>query len=232
MLHRNSILLLTGALCVGCFVQSAVGLPSVKRLGVSNNGNIQTSAKTTQNTSGSVALPGNRIGTVRSLGAGLKSTNTNKLKANTTIKPTTSTNTDTNRLSVGKYIHASGVESGHIKPISSSEPVVQSDDFINLTERVEVLEKAVLPPTDGIELKDGVIGLSEDINQLPTQVSDLSQDVEDLTALVDDKVGFDSLTTNYYSKEEVEQYVQQIVSQISHNDKGYVNTFDSSFLTE
>jgi hypothetical protein len=95
-------------------------------------------------------------------------------------------NIDDTRLSVGKYIHNQGVTSGLIKPISSTvDPSVSSDEFIDLKDKVVLLESQIadkqplLTAGDGIVIENDVIGLSEDIKNLPTEFSALQLKVDE-----------------------------------------------------
>jgi hypothetical protein len=175
MLNRNLYFL---ALCMPCFVAiDAVAVPTIKRLGVSNanvtvNGTVDTNAKKTdfsnkQRTT--LVRPNSTLN--------LKPATVNKVN----IK-----NIDDTRLSVGKYIHNQGVTSGLIKPISSTvDPSVSSDEFIDLKDKVVLLESQIadkqplLTAGDGIVIENDVIGLSEDIKNLPTEFSALQLKVDE-----------------------------------------------------
>lgn len=235
MLHRSNILLLIGTLCVCGFSHVAWGVPAVKKLGMASGNNVQNTNVATTKKASQTSSNLSRASSIRSLGSTIKPVSV--------AKPAKTVNAsgvdiDDRRLSLGKYIHTSGVNSGHIKPIgNSAEPQVSSDEFINLTDRVVQLENTVsekqdiLSPGKGIEIEDNVISVSEEIQGLSDTVADISEQLNE-------KVDVANMASNYYTKEDVytksetQQYVQQIVSQISHDDKGYVNTFDSTFLTD
>lgn len=112
--------LITCALCLG-FLSDAVAAPSVKRLGGTN---------TYTGTSGAVSAKSGNI-TKTNSGSRLSSVRTNRLsntKNTTSVKTTTSgAVANTSRLSVGKYLHSAGVDTGKIKPISSGSSVTPSE---------------------------------------------------------------------------------------------------------
>lgn len=158
-------------------VYSANAAPSVKVLGTkksenSNNGAALKLDSQTLNKS----VPGARLGSV-------KVSNLQKAKPVTMNKSVASgKNTiGDNRLSIGKYIHSVGVQSNVIKPVTQSAPAASSDDFLNLQDRVQRVETELsmkqnaLQAGDGVVIEDGVIGLSQDVDGLVSDVTSLQE---------------------------------------------------------
>lgn len=228
MSYHNMLFLLVGMLSVGGFMRPADAVPTVKKLGMPGNYVQNTGATLSKTATKAAPVSAQRPASVR-LGVGsIKPVTVNK--ATNTVKNDTST--DAQRLSVGKYIHASGVDSGHIKPIgSSSSTVVESSDFIDLSDRVVELEKQMKEKQDtlsagtGIEIEDNEIGLSDELLQQ-----------------LDEKVDVANLSSSYYNIQQTERYVQQIVNKLTDNNTVYnaetgertyvsfVDKFNPSFL--
>ena len=146
MLCNNKLFSLVGVLCIGGFISTAFAAPTVKKLGASN-GRLQsgasvsvTSAPRLENSTASTASVGVPRSSSLRLGTSAKPVMVTKSGAAT--KATAAINAaDANRLSIGKYIHDSGVNSGYIKPVSSvSQAESTSADIVSLTDRIADLE--------------------------------------------------------------------------------------------
>ena len=229
MLNRKFVFLLA---FVPCLVASnALGVPTVKRLGMSNSAVGVKNAQKAENTS---VADKSRVGVVRSNNLNLKPVTINK-----TAAKTENTNTDV-RLSVGKYIHNQGVSSGLIKPYSSNA-VVSSDEITNLKDKVFLLENQVaglqskLTAGDGIVIDGDVISVSGDLKDLPNDFTALSLQM-------DEKVDVANLASNYYTKSEVNQAINSQIIQggdtvydVASGTRKYVSivdVFDTGILNQ
>lgn len=149
MLYNNKLFSLVGALCIGGVVSTASAAPTVKKLGGSN-GHLQsgaavsvTSAPRLGNaTTSSVSTASVGVPRTSSLRLGTSAKPVSVTKSGTATKATAAVNAvDANRLSIGKYIHDSGVNSGYIKPVSGvSQAESTSADVVSLMDRVADLE--------------------------------------------------------------------------------------------
>ena len=229
MSHNNTLFSLIGALCIGGLVTSADAAPTVKKLGVSAghmNGTATSAtpkAATNAKTSSGVRVSSTRLG-----GSGIKPVSVNKIKSvtDTAAKVEAANAVDANRLSIGKYIHASGASNGYIKS-SGATAAAASSDVVALTDRVSDLETKMegkqdtLTSGNGVEIVDGTISVSETITALPTTVQTITQQLND----------------NYATKTDVQNIVNQSTvnsDKIKNTDTGvYENVeFDDSFTEE
>lgn len=188
------------------FCSNAFAAPSVKRLGVGNSYTGTTNAANAQygnfirntgtNTNTKTA---GRTAAVRSVGTGqLKTANVGKTTAATN-------NADTARLSVGKYLHTSGVKSGIIKPIGSVTP---DDTGLNeMSARIDYLENQVNNKLD----KDVLNGYY-DKNEVDAKIIEAKQDVvAEITTSIQN-------TVETAVNETVEPAVTQKISQLLGSD--------------
>jgi len=129
--HKRMFVVLLG-LCL--FVSNAVAAPTVKKLGTANANSGSVNAIPARATNDSNA---SRAASVRSNAVGVKPVTITKKVEDNKID-----NVSTSRLTVGKYLHNKGVSSGIIQQADSA-PAVQSDDFIELTDRVVQLENKI-----------------------------------------------------------------------------------------
>ena len=215
--------------------------PAVKRLGVSNSGNIQkntvtptkalvtplkNSATNSTPRTPSVRLVGSSATPVNKVGGGTTSLNSKVKTAGTT---------EAERLAaIGKnLIKTKVVSSG-----TSVQP--QGVDNSALIKRITDLENQIdakqenLEAGDGIVIDGNIISVSKEISALPETVAEMQQDISDLSDKIIAPGSSESYYTigqtqaylqeHYYSK----QYVDQIVSQLS--GANVVNQFDPSFL--
>jgi len=173
--------------CTACmcgFVGTAVSAPTVKKLGVSSNylqsgGTVATpkAAVSAGNTT-SARAPSLRLGTPT-----VKPVTINKVNTVTDTTPSVGTvDTNANRLSIGKYIHTAGVNTGYIKQASAAaEAKAQNDDIIELFERVAKLEREkqdVLTAGTGLTITDNneisILGeLEQQINNIDNSVQNI-----------------------------------------------------------
>ena len=158
---RSLFLLMSLAILNIGFVCGANAAPTVKKLGA--NTSAATPVKTATLSSKSTTTP--RTGSIRT-------TNVSTVKPATVVK-TVSAKTDEAdpRLSVGKYIHSTGVTSGVIKPIASAESATAaSKDIISLSDRVSELSATVdgkqdiLTPKNMISSGAGIIVTAVEAN--------------------------------------------------------------------
>ena len=179
---------------LSAIVCSANAAPSVKVLGTKKSGG--NGANTTLNLNSQSAkksVPVSRLGSV-------KSSNLSNLKPVNKVATTSvgSGGSATNRLSIGKYIHAgNGVVKTNVPNVATS-----SDDFLSLKDKVQQLEAEValkqntLQAGDGVVIEDNVLSLSQDVNGLVA-------DVNSLKTQMDGKADLLNVTNNYYTKSEV-----------------------------
>ena len=195
MSKRNSLFVVA---VLSALVCSANAAPSVKMLGTkkSGSGEANSTLKLSSQTS-KKTVPVSRLGSVKV--TNLQNSKTvNKVA---TVK-TGGGNDANNRLSVGKYIHTGGIQSNLIKPATQTVPVVSSDDFLNLQDRVQRVETELsmkqnaLQAGDGVIIEDNVLSLSQDVNGLVA-------DVNSLKTQMDGKADLLNVTNNYYTKSEV-----------------------------
>ena len=220
MFYRNVCFSLIALLSVGGFAHTAWAVPAVKRLGVANNNYVQNNNVATPKNASLNSSNLSRTSSIRTLGTAVKPANVAKP---TKTADKSGANIDDRRLTVGKYIHTSGVNSGYIKPIgNTTEPQVSSDDFVNLTDRVIQLEKTKqdnLSAGGGIEIENNVISVSTEIQELPDAVADINEQLNE-------KVDIANITSNYYTKDEVytknetQQFVTQHVQNVVENITG------------
>ena len=178
---------------------AANAAPTVKRLGT-NAARIGGNTTTT-NVNTSTASPVSstqRLSSIRKTPTGT----TAPITVNKVITPQNTTNEDA-RLGLGKYIHATGMATGNIKPVTPAPgPGVSSDDFINLTDRVSGLESAlelkqnILTVGNGLTLENNTLELNSDVSQI-------SEKLDTLQSQLDGKVSTTELDENYYNKYEV-----------------------------
>jgi len=235
MRHTHNFLLVALVLSIG-IAPDLLAVPSVKVLG-QKSANVGA-AKTVDTTA--TATP-KRSASANQLPR-LTSVPVNKV----TTKPVSVTKTsDPSRLSVGKYIHTTGVTSGVIKPIGGSSAGASSSDLVVITDRVNELELDLdgkqdkLTAGDGIKIDKDVISVSDDLTGLPTTVNNLSNQIST-------KVDVANLAESYYNKGETNQAIQDAISELTLNgtDTIYdyatqkrkyvsiVNVFDSAILWE
>ena len=181
-------------------IADASAAPSVKMLGtnnarVGNNATVVRSAKPSTSTSST-----QRLGSIRT-----KTTNTvapvSINKVGSTSGSLNSAGADESRLSLGKYIHSSGVASGNIKPVTmSSEFTTLADRVSDLEAVVDTKQAELSVGSDGLILENNTISLDSSITELPERVSDLES----------------NLSNNYYTKDEISDVLDdQIGSDIN-----------------
>lgn len=216
MLHQNRRFLAVLLVLVCAFAYSSYAAPAVKRLGMSNSGNIQNSnvtpSKVSVTPSKSATSSMSRPASVRLVGSSV--TPVAKVGGTTSLNAKTKTtgSVDTERLAaIGKNL----IKTKPIVQPSNVQP--SSAETSELLKRVETLEGKMGQISD----------LPEKVAEIDTQISDLNE-----------KVDVANLSSNYYTigqtQEYLEQYyytkayVDQIVSQLT--GANVVDHFDPSFL--
>ena len=175
---KSNIRFLSSVLVMSVFGMASVSAaPSVKMLG-SNTARVgsNTSVVKTNNTA---APTTQRLGSIRptNVGSGMPVTVTKvPSKVNTVNTVSTTDSGDAARLSLGKYIHSTGVSAGTIKPStgSSSNAGVSSSDFVNLVDRVQNLENG---KQDTIAAGDGLVKSGNTISLDPVTLGDAVSDI-------------------------------------------------------
>lgn len=136
------------------YVASTFAAPSVRMLGTSSAqiGNNATVVKADSSTNTNASTQ--RLGSIRS-----KVVNSGSPVAVNKVVSTSiaaDENSDA-RLSLGKYIHSTGVSAGTIKPAgaaTSTTPTASSSDLLALTERVKTLEDDKFTIGDGLAVDE------------------------------------------------------------------------------
>ena len=205
--HKYAFAVIFGMCLV---VSNAVAAPTVKRLGAQSSYPSNTTVSPSKATGKSNV---SRAASVRS------NVNTGKTATITKVNSQNdSNNATTSRLTVGKYIHNKGVASGLIRPNGSGTPSGQSDEITNLTDRVIQLENKVetkqeqLYAGDGIIIENNTISVDPSVQELPGRIADIEDEL-------DEKVDIDNLSSNYYTKSEVDDAIEDQV--IQANDTVY-----------
>ena len=212
---NKSIRFLSSIFVLAVFgVMDAYAVPTVRLLGTNNP---QMAGKTVnQVTSASVptSVSTSRVGTTHPRNVTVSAPVTIK---KTTAKPTSVA--DDSRLSIGKYIHTTGVSNGTIKPSSASDISASSNDLTSLADRVSALEAGMGNKQDlliagaGVVIEDNTISLDPAILDLPDQLSDLR---DELTLKTSDEVLLEQLNQYFYTKEQVVNVLdEQIGSDIN-----------------
>lgn len=216
MLYKNWLFLAAGFVSVCIFAHPSVAVPTVRKLGVSANNNVQSNIQNGRISQTKSSTAGNRAPSVRLLGSSAKTTskainNAKSIKATST----TTNSTDSSRLS---GLHGNLVKGIGTKIAQGYTPSTSGIGTSELEQRVNALEEEmIIKSGDGLIIDGNKIILSEEIKDLPEQVAEINQKVEELNEKFD--------SANYAT----ESYVQEIVSQLT-NAK-IVNHFDSGFLT-
>lgn len=182
MCHNRSFLPVTLVLSLGV-MPGAIAAPSVRVLGQKTAG----SGNTVQTVKRVDANQLSRAASVRNTGTVVKPVSITK---NTVTKTTTENKVPSEsaaRLSIGKYIHSTGVKNGVIKPNGSASGVSPSSgDVVVLTERIDDIDARVEAKQDRLEAGDGIV-ISDNVISVDTSVGDLSGRVDTLEEQVSGK---------------------------------------------
>ncbi|MBR5354863.1 MAG: hypothetical protein IK122_01930 [Alphaproteobacteria bacterium] len=223
---KSNIRFLSSVLVMSVFGMASVSAaPSVKMLG-SNTARVgsNTSVVKTNNTA---APTTQRLGSIRptNVGSGMPVTVTKvPSKVNTVNTVSTTDSGDAARLSLGKYIHSTGVSAGTIKPStgSSSNAGVSSSDFVNLVDRVQNLENG---KQDTIAAGDGLVKSGNTISLDPVTLGDAVSDI---------------LGEDYYTADEIDEmldgigggsstYPSTTQQDVNYDSISVVDKFDENF---
>ena len=195
-MNKSNIRFLSSVLVMSALgITSVCAAPSVKMLGANTarvGANTAVVKSNNVNTSST-----QRLGSIRpkTISSGVPVT-VNKVVSKTNNDADTDSEA---RLSLGKYIHSTGVASGTIKPTSAAVGVT-SNDFVSLVDRVSNLEtsveskQAALSVGEGLVLQDNVISL--DTAALPEQVAGIQEQVN-------------NIEDNYYTADEVDAILEE-----------------------
>lgn len=210
-MNKSNMRFLSSLLVGGVITTTNVmAAPSVRMLGT-NSARVGTNAAVVKSDTNTAATQ--RLGSIRPKTVSTVTPVTvNKVVSKANTVATEPSADDEARLSLGKYIHATGVTTGSIKPATTtSTPSASSSEFVDLADRVSDLEsQAVLSAGDGLTVENNTIALSDDISSLPEQVSALQTNV----------------ANNYYTMDGVETYVQNYVNEVVEggNNVTYTST--------
>ena len=194
-MNKSSVRFLSSVLVMSVFgITSVCAAPSVKMLGT-NTARVGTNAAVVRTDTANTAST-QRLGSIRPKSV----TSGAPVTVNKVVTKTNNVDSDSEaRLSLGKYIHSTGVASGSIKPAAASAGTgVTSNDFVNLLDRVSNLETSVeskqsaLTPGNGVVLENGVISLDPTV---------LQQSVETNVAA--------TLADDYYTAEDIDTILEQ-----------------------
>lgn len=201
---------------VGILTYPAVSAPMVKTLG----GNMNTGIQNSRVTPAKLSTPSQRASSVRALDS------VSKPATKTTGGTTVTSGTPRTSAYVGS-VRTPGLHGNLMKGISSKLSAAQSSQqggtTSDLAQRVTSLEQEMLTKQDILESGDGinidgtVISLSDDMMTMTERLEELNQEIGDLN----EQVGNINLTENYYTIEETQDYVQQIVDEIQNNEMIY-----------
>lgn len=186
----------------------AFSAPAVKLLGKKNVSNSASNISTVRAAS---PKQGVKIGSVRNTGVSVKPVSVNKIgNVGTTLDKTkTSSISSPQRLSVGKYIHTSGVNSGLIRPVSEvSAAAATAGDISVLTERVSDAEKTIETKQDKLTAGNGITISDDNVISVSKELADTLEDKVDLDNLVERYYTRDDV----YTKEEINNLIQPIVN--------------------
>ena len=175
IMNKSNIRFLSSFLAMSVFCMTgAFAAPSVKMLGTNaSHLGTNTTVVRSDNTNTSSTQ---RLGSVRAktIATGAPVT-VNKVAT----KVNTGTSSEESRLSLGNYIHSTGVSAGTIKPASAtSSAVVSSDEFESLVGRVETLEQDKLEFGSGFKINNNVV--SVDVDQVEETVNDILEEHGDI----------------------------------------------------
>ena len=149
MTIKTNIQFLSSALVMSVLgITSVSAAPSVKMLGA-NTARVGTNAAVVKSENSTTA-PTQRLGSIRAKNVTSNAPVTiNKVPSKIN---TTTDSTEESRLSLGKYIHTTGVSTGTIKPGTATtvNTGVSSSDFVNLMDRVKTLEDDKFTIGDGL----------------------------------------------------------------------------------
>lgn len=222
---RHNMRFLSSVFVICVFsITSADAAPSVKMLGT-NSARIGTNAAVVKSNNNNTNASTQRLGSIRP-----KTANSGAPVAiNKVASPSVATSSDSDaRLSLGKYIHSTGVSAGTIKPVATgvSGAEISSSDFLALTDRVRSLENG---KQDAFVLGDGLV---LDGNTISIDPAVLQNQVEENvnTALED----------NYYTADEIDTileesgvtpptYVSTTQDNVEYQSINVADTFDDGF---
>jgi len=196
---KPNIRFLSSVLVMSVFGMSSVSAaPSVKMLGT-NTARVGTNATVVKSSNNTSSVPTQRLGTIRNLNTTTNQVGGTPLTINKVpSKVNTVDSGEEARLSLGKYIHSTGLSTGAIKPStgSTSNAGVSSSDFVNLVDRVQNLESG---KQDTITAGDGLV---KDGNTISLDSATLQDQVADSVS--------DILGDDYYTADEIDDMLDGI----------------------
>jgi len=190
-MNKTNIRFLSSVLVMSVFgITGVYAAPSVKMLGT-NTAKIGTNAAVVR-TSNANTTSTQRLGSVRAKGvvSGTPVT-VNKVPS----KVSTSDAGNDARLSLGKYIHTTGVASGAIKPVSTSGIDTASSEFIDLADRVKTLED------DKFTIGEGLVVDTNNNNKVSIDPTILQAQVENTVE--------NTLKDDYYTADQIDEILDE-----------------------
>ena len=235
----STVKVLSVAVIMGAFAFNAGAAPSVRVLGT-NTGSNATSGNTNvllpkaSNSSATSTYSSlSRLGTgarpssIRTIGtSNLKPVTVTKVaqpassvtSGSANVSGNTLNRSSVNRLSVGKYLHDAGSESGAIKPIDSVKTVETSNRVSDLIDRINELQAKMDNKQEMFTVGDGLV-MEETENGQPSvlsvtpDITGLIDTIDSLSAQIDTKADADDyydkeyIDTNYYTQTEVNSII-------------------------
>ncbi len=211
-LYLTGLFLVAALTMGGVLTHPSVAAPTVKRLDGATNNNVTL----TKSSSASKRAPSLRIS--GSVSEPASKTTTSTKTANTTPKNPSS----------GESVRLPGLHGNLVKGIGSklssnysqqSGGAVTSDlmqRVINLEEEVATKQKT-LESGNGIDIDSNTISLSEEILVLPEKLEEINQELDNLN----EKISTTNLSENYYTIDQTQDYVQQIVNNAPNSEMVY-----------
>ena len=196
---KPNIRFLSSVLVMSVFGMSSVSAaPSVKMLGT-NTARVGTNATVLKSSNNTSSVPTQRLGTIRNLNTTTNQVGGTPLTINKVpSKVNTVDSGEEARLSLGKYIHSTGLSTGAIKPStgSASTAGISSGAFTDLADRVQNLENG---KQDAIDFGDGLV---KDGNTVSLDSAVVQDQVADSVA--------DILGDDYYTADEIDDMLDGI----------------------
>ncbi len=225
MLHLNRRFLAIVLAMGGVLIRPAVAAPTVRNFtnatSTSAYGNMRGTAKPIQTQTAPTIKSASSARTLNMVA------NTAKNKGAYVGVPNTTGLIDSAR-TPGKHGNILKGISTKLSANYSSQPTGNNIDVSDLEHRIAELEARMDTKQDALEFGDGInidgntVSLATEITDLPDNVETMAQDIEDLSEQISPE--------SYYTIEETQQYVQQIINQTANSD--VVTDFDPSIFSK
>ena len=229
-MNKNTLFLSSMLVLCTFGITGADAAPSVRMLG-NNTVRVGTNAAVVKSNSDVSSQPQQRLGSIRA--QGIKSSAPITINKVGTPSTTESAGDDA-RLSLGKYIHSTGVSAGTIKPVATpSTAGVTDEDLASLVDQISKKQDK-LDVDSGLTLENNVVGLNSTYLALPNRVTNLETQMnakisaDDLESAVADAVA-DEVETQIgefvdtiYDAETQERIAVTVVDDFTDEDKDFI----------